>query len=97
MRPLPGADRSWLRRRHLDNEGMQVSHETIYRSLYVQSRGGLKRELTRHLRSGRHRRQPRGSSRHGQGRGRVRDMVPSPERPPETEDRAVPGHWEGAS
>jgi transposase, IS30 family len=85
----------WLRRRHPDNEGMRVSHETIYRSLFVQSRGALRRELTRHLRSGRRRRQPRGASRRGQGRGRVRDMVPISERPPEVEDRAVPGHWEG--
>jgi IS30 family transposase len=85
----------WLRRTHPDNEDMQVSHETIYRSLYVQSRGELKRELTRHLRSGRQKRQPRGQSRHGQGRGKIRDMVPISERPPEIEDRAVPGHWEG--
>jgi IS30 family transposase len=85
----------WLRRCHPDNEGMRVSHETIYRSLYVQSRGAFRRELTRHLRSGRRRRQPRGASRHGQGRGRVRDMVAISERPPEVEDRAVPGHWEG--
>jgi IS30 family transposase len=85
----------WLRRRHPDNEGMRVSHETIYRSLYVQSRGALRRELTRHLRSGRPRRQARDASRHGQGRGRIRDMVPICERPPEVEDRAVPGHWEG--
>ena len=85
----------WLRRRDPDNEGMQVSHETIYRSLYVQSRGSLKRELTRHLRSGRRRRQPSGASRHGQGRGKIRDMVMISQRPPEVADRAVPGHWEG--
>ena len=86
---------AWLKREYPDNEAMQVSHETIYRSLYVQTRGALKRELTRHLRSGRQRRAPRGSSRHGQGRGRIRDMVMISERPPEVEDRAVPGHWEG--
>jgi IS30 family transposase len=85
----------WLRREHPDNEAMQVSHETIYRSLYVQSRGELRRELTRHLRTGRQRRQPRGASRHGQGRGKIRAMVPISERPPEVADRAVPGHWEG--
>jgi len=85
----------WLRRRHPDNGQMQVSHETIYRSLYLQSRGALKRELTRHLRSRRQKRQPRGQSRHGQGRGRICDMVMISERPAEVEDRAVPGHWEG--
>jgi IS30 family transposase len=86
---------AWLRRAHPDNEQMQVSHETIYRSLFVQARGTLKRELTRHLRSGRTRRQPRGQSRHGQGRGRIPEMVPISERPAEAADRAVPGHWEG--
>jgi IS30 family transposase len=86
---------AWLRLEHPDNERMQVSHETIYRSLYVQSRGALKRELSRHLRTGRSKRQPRGSSRRGQGRGKIRDMVMISERPPEVADRAVPGHWEG--
>lgn len=85
----------WLRRAHPDNEGMQVSHETIYRSLYVQSRGALRRELSGHLRSGRRRRQPRGASRHGQGRAKIKDMVMISQRPPEVQDRAVPGHWEG--
>ncbi|MGH3991770.1 MAG: IS30 family transposase [Pseudonocardiaceae bacterium] len=85
----------WLALTYPDNEGMQVSHETIYRSLYVQSRGTLKRELTRHLRTRRQRRQPRGTSRRGQGRGTIRDMVMNSERPPEVSDRAVPGHWEG--
>jgi IS30 family transposase len=85
----------WLRRQHPDNAGMRVSHETIYRSLYVQSRGALKRELTRHLRSRRHKRQARGASRRGQGRGKLRDIVLISERPPQVEDRAVPGHWEG--
>jgi IS30 family transposase len=86
---------AWLRRRYPDNEAMWVSHETIYRSLFVQGRGGLKRELTRHLRTGRTRRQARGHSRHGQGRGRIPEMVPISARPPEVADRAVPGHWEG--
>ena len=85
----------WLRCGFPDNDDMQVSHETIYRSLYVQARGGLKRELCRHLRSGRRRRQPRGGSRHGQGRAKIRAMVPITERPPEVDERAVPGHWEG--
>ena len=85
----------WLRREHPDNEAMQVSHETIYRSLFVQARGSLRRELCRHLRSGRLKRHPRGASRHGQGRGKIADMVMISERPAEVEDRAVPGHWEG--
>ena len=61
----------------------------------MQSRGGLRRELTRHLRTGRRKRQPRGQSRHGQGRGKISDMVAISKRPPEAADRAVPGHWEG--
>jgi IS30 family transposase len=85
----------WLRLAYPDNEDMRVSHETIYRSLYVQSRGALRRELTRHLRTGRPKRQARGASRHGQGRGKVRDMVAISKRPAEVADRAVPGHWEG--
>jgi IS30 family transposase len=85
----------WLRRHHPDNEAMRVSHETIYRSLYVQSRGALRRELTRHLRSRRQSRRARGSSRRGQGRGKIPEMAMISERPPEVEDRAVPGHWEG--
>jgi IS30 family transposase len=85
----------WLRRQFPDTEEMWVSHETIYRSLYVQSRGTFKRELTQHLRTGRQRRQAQGASRHGQGRGRIREMVMIAERPAEIEDRAVPGHWEG--
>jgi IS30 family transposase len=71
-----------------------VSTETIYQSLYVQSRGALRRELTRCLRTGRTLRQP---GRHaGQRKTRiVRDMVNISQRPPEAQDRAVPGHWEG--
>jgi IS30 family transposase len=85
----------WLRLRYPDNEVMQVSHETIYRALYVQARGTLKRELTRHLRRGRERRYSRSQSSKGQGQGKLTEMVMISERPPEVEDRAVPGHWEG--
>jgi len=85
----------WLRLAYPDNEAMQVSHETIYRALYVQSRGALKRELHRHLRKGRLRRYARSQSSKRQGQGRRTDMVMISERPPEVEDRAVPGHWEG--
>jgi transposase, IS30 family len=76
-----------------DDPEMRVSHETIYRSLYVQGRGALKHELTRHLRTGRALRKPR--RKQGQRLQRIKDMVSISERPPEVEDRAVPGHWEG--
>jgi IS30 family transposase len=72
---------------------MQISHETIYQSLYVQSRGELRRQLAANLRFKRTKRRPRGA---GLGqRGQIRDMVPIAERPPSVKDRAVPGHWEG--
>jgi len=81
-----------LRREHPCEPDMQVSHETIYQSLFVQGRGALRRELAACLRTGRARRRPRG--RHHPG-GLIRDMVMISERPAEIEDRAVPGHWEG--
>ena len=71
---------------------MRVSHETIYRSLFVQSRGALRRELTACLRSGRTRRRPHGRKDPG---GYIKDMVLIADRPAAIEDRAVPGHWEG--
>lgn len=76
-----------------DDPEMRVSHETIYQSLYVEGRGALKRELTKCLRTGRVLRKPHRKS--TQRRGRIPDMVNIAERPPEVEDRAVPGHWEG--
>jgi IS30 family transposase len=72
---------------------MRVSHETIYQALYVQSRGALKRELTRHLRTGRALRRPRRQA--DARRPRIRDMVNIVERPKSVEDRSVPGDWEG--
>jgi IS30 family transposase len=85
----------WLRLSYPDNDEMQVSHETIYRALYVQARGSLRRELTRHLRTRRQKRFARAHSSHGQGPGKFPEMVMISERPPEVADRAVPGHWEG--
>jgi transposase, IS30 family len=76
-----------------DRPEMRVSHETIYQALYVQGRGALRRELTRHLRTGRSLRKPRRTE--GERRGRIQDMVMIAARPPEADDRAVPGHWEG--
>lgn len=82
-----------LRREHPHDEEMRISHETIYQSLYVQSRGELRRQLARNLRSGRTRR--RGRAFGPERRGKIPDMVAISERPPEVADRAVPGHWEG--
>jgi IS30 family transposase len=81
-----------LRREYPDDVGMHVSHETIYQSLYVQSRGELRRELAAQLRTRRSRRKPQGQR---EGRGRIADMVMIAERPPEADDRRFPGHWEG--
>jgi transposase, IS30 family len=82
-----------LRQDYPDDAEMWVSHETIYQSLYVQGRGALKRELARHLRTGRTVRKPRRTGE--ERRGRIPGMVNIAERPPEVEDRAVPGDWEG--
>jgi IS30 family transposase len=84
----------WLKDRHPEKPEMWVSHETIYRSLFVQARGALKKELLGHLRSRRRLRRPRHAVDGRQG-DRIADAVPIRERPAEAEDRAVPGHWEG--
>jgi IS30 family transposase len=82
-----------LARRFPHDRSMQVSHETIYQALYVQGRGGLRRELTASLRTGRAVRRPNRGL--GQRRTRVPDELLISQRPPEAADRAVPGHWEG--
>jgi IS30 family transposase len=74
---------------------MRVSHETIYKSLFIQARGVLRKELTRHLRSRRVMRRGKTASTVGQPRGQIIDAVSIRDRPAEIEDRAVPGHWEG--
>lgn len=84
---------AWLKRQHPTDRTMQVSHETIYRSLFIQARGVLKKELQKHLREQRRFRRSRQSSQ--ENRGRIPDLVSIRERPASIEDRALPGHWEG--
>ncbi len=85
----------WLKMEYPNDESLRVSHETIYRSLFIQARGALKQELVRHLRSKRRIRRSRHSSVHGHSQGKIVDAISIRERPAEVEDRAVPGHWEG--
>jgi IS30 family transposase len=85
----------WLKTQYPDDESMRVSHETIYRSLFLQARGVLKQELMEHLRSKRRMRRSLHATVSGQSRGQIVDAVSIRERPAEVEDRAVPGHWEG--
>lgn len=84
-----------IRMDHRDDPDMRVCAETIYQSLFVQTRGALKRELTTHLRTQRARRKPQARSRNDQRRGKLVDTISIHERPAEADDRAVPGHWEG--
>ncbi len=85
----------WLKRVHPREETYQVSHETIYRSLFVQTRGVLKKELLGHLRSKRTIRRSKQATQKGSDHGQIKDMISTRERPASVEDRAVPGHWEG--
>lgn len=91
----PAQIAGWLKRTYPDNERFQVSHETIYRSLYIQARGALKKELVQHLRRTRIMRRSRHHTQKTSDHGRIINAVSISERPPSAEDRAVPGHWEG--
>ena len=94
LRWSPAQISGWLVDEFADDPEMRVSHETIYMSLFVQSRGALRRELTRYLRSGHTTRRPRGHTVMN-GQGQLRGTLNIRERPAEANDRAVPGHWEG--
>jgi IS30 family transposase len=85
----------WLKYTYPDDESQQVSHETIYKSLFIQARGALKKELLQHLRKTRAMRRSRHKSLKGDGLGQITNTVSIRERPASVEDRAVPGHWEG--
>ncbi|WP_053572698.1 IS30 family transposase [Caballeronia cordobensis] len=85
----------WLKRAWPDSEGFHVSHETIYRTLFIQARGALKKELLGHLRRTRAMRRSRHHTQKTEDHGRIRDAVSISERPATVEDRAVSGHWEG--
>lgn len=90
----PAQIAGWLRQKFPTDPDMQLSHETIYRSLFIQTRGALKKELMAHLRTRRQMRQAKGGVTKN-GLGQIADAVSIRERPAEAEDRAVPGHWEG--
>ncbi|WP_414441212.1 IS30 family transposase [Burkholderia sp. 22PA0106] len=85
----------WLKHVYAVNRDYQVSHETIYRSLYIQARGALKKELLEHLRRSRAMRRSRHHTMKTDDHGKICDTVPISERPATAEDRAIPGHWEG--
>ena len=85
----------WLKHTYPDNEAYQVSHETIYKCLYIQARGALKKELLKYLRRTRALRRSRHHTQKGPEHGQIVDAVPISKRPAEVADRAVPGHWEG--
>ena len=85
----------WLKRMYPDDQDMQVSHETIYKTLFIQARGALKKELQQHLRKTRAMRRSRHKTLKDDGLGKITNAVSIRERPAEAEDRAVPGHWEG--
>ncbi len=85
----------WLKQLFTGYEEYRVSHETIYRSLYIQARGALKKELLEHLRRSRAMRRSRHHTQKTDNHGRITDAVSISERPATADDRAIPGHWEG--
>jgi IS30 family transposase len=91
----PGSIAGWLKRTYPDDESFEVSHETIYLTLYIRARGGLKKELIKYLRRSRAMRRSRHHTQKTSNHGRITDTVSISERPPKVEDRAVPGHCEG--
>ncbi|SAL86532.1 transposase [Caballeronia arvi] len=91
----PAQIAGWLKRQYPRRKEMHISHETIYRTLFIQARGALKKELVNELRTNRTMRRAKCASTRGQSRGTIIGAVPISERPAEAEDRAVPGHWEG--
>jgi IS30 family transposase len=95
MKWSPEQISGWLKHEFPDQPDMQISHETIYRSLFIQARGVLKKELVTHLRSRRMMRRSKLSTTKGRPRGQIIDAVSIRERPAEVAGRAVPGHWEG--
>jgi len=95
MQWAPEQIAGWLKHTYPDDENYQVSHETIYRSLYIQARGALKKELVQHLRRTRVMRRSRHHTQKTDNHGRITDAVSISERPATVADRAVPGHWEG--
>jgi len=95
LRWSPQQIAGWLKRENSDDERQQVSHETIYKTLYIQARGALKKELQQCLRTQRIMRRSKHSSLKGQGLGTIVNAVSISKRPASAEDRAIPGHWEG--
>ena len=95
MQWSPDQIAGWLKSTYADDENYQVSHETIYKSLFIQARGALKKELLQHLRKTRAMRRSRHHTQKTKDHGRITNTVSIRERPAEVEDRAVPGHWEG--
>ena len=91
----PAQIAGWLKQQYPEDGSMRISHETIYRSLFIQARGVLKKELVSHLRSRRMMRRSKHATTDGQPHGRIIDGISIHERPADVEDRAIPGHWEG--
>ena len=85
----------WLKHTYPSDPSLHVSHEAIYRTLFIQTRGALKKELLEHLRRTRGMRRSRHYTQKTAGHGQIKDTVSISERPPQVDDRAVPGHWEG--